>query len=223
MLITSTLQENQVQQTLSNLHAQAKGDHKLMLKFLPNMLMGMLKGESMMKTLTPSMLKDAYMPVSVEQGRFLYGLAMSMKAKHIVEFGSSFGVGSIYLAAAARDNEGHLITTEIEPVKCLETRKNLLKAGLSEHATLLEGDALVTLQDIDDGVDLVFMDGWKNLYNDVLDVLIPKLKFGSVVIGDNINLAEGKEYFKRVSAKGSGFITTALNKETSISFYMGSV
>lgn len=216
-----SLKESRVQQTLATLHSEAKGDWKIMLKYAPRIIWGLLRGKSMMKALTPGMAKNAYMPVNVEEGQFLYNIARSTRAKHIIEFGSSFGVGTIYLAAAAKDNGGHVITTEIETYKCQVTKENLNKARLENYASVLEGDALKTLQDVSSEIDLVFLDGWKDLYNDILDLLLPKLKDGAVVIGDNIDLAEAKEYFARVSAKDSGFITSIVNKNTAISCYVG--
>ena len=51
---------------------------------------------------------DIYLSVSQEEGTFLYVLARACKAKHIVEFGASYGVSTLYLGAAARDNTGTL-------------------------------------------------------------------------------------------------------------------
>lgn len=216
-----SLHDPNVQKVLETLHARAKGDWKIMLKSFPQFLWGILRGKSMMQALTPEMLKDAYIPVSKEQGKLLYSVARSMNAQHIVEFGSSFGLGTLYLAAAAKDNAGKVTTTEIEPFKCQATLQNVADAQLTEYVTLLEGDALQTLQDIEPGIDLVFLDGWKDLYNDVLDIVLPKLRVGSIVIGDNINIGEAKQYFARVSDPSSGFVTTTTNKSTAFSCYMG--
>jgi predicted O-methyltransferase YrrM len=216
-----SLKNKQVKTTLETLHAKAKNDWKVMLLYAPQIIWGMLRGRSMMKAFTPNMAKHAYMPVNEAGGKLLYNMVRSTGAKHIIEFGSSFGIGTIYLAAAAKDNGGHVFTTEIEAYKCLETKKNLKAAGLEKYVTLLEGDALKTLQDIAPNIDLVFLDGWKDLYNDVLDLLLPKLRNGAMVIGDNITLAEAKDYFARVSAENSGFVTSVVNKDTSISCYVG--
>jgi predicted O-methyltransferase YrrM len=221
MIRKYSLEDALVKQTLNKLHENAKKDWKIMFKYAPKIVWGLLRGKSMMKALTPSMAKDAYMPVSEKEGTLVYNIARSIRAKHIIEFGSSFGVGTIYLAAAAKDNGGHVVTTEIEPYKCEVTQNNLQNAGLDKYVTLLEGDALQTLQTINNDIDLVFLDGWKDLYNDVLDLLLPKLREGAVVIGDNITLAEAKDYFRRVSDKNSGFVTSTLNKEMSLSYYVG--
>ncbi|MBO1326296.1 O-methyltransferase, partial [Acetobacter sp. TBRC 12305] len=69
--------------------------------------------------------KDLWLPVSRETGRLLYMLARTMKAQHIMEFGTSFGISTIHLAAALRDNGGgRLITTEFEPSKIVRARQH---------------------------------------------------------------------------------------------------
>ncbi|MCG7522570.1 O-methyltransferase [Ruegeria sp. Ofav3-42] len=121
---TCALYDAQVSKTLDTLHQDARNDWLPMLKHAPQAFWGLLRGKSMMEALTPEMLKDAFIPVSAEQGRYLYSLAVAANAQHVVEFGSSFGIGTIYLAAAAKDTGGHVITTEIKPSKCDATCKN---------------------------------------------------------------------------------------------------
>ena len=61
-------------------------------------------------------LKDLPLAVSRETGALLYMLARSSGARTIVEFGTSFGISTLHLAAALRDNGGgRLITSEFEP------------------------------------------------------------------------------------------------------------
>lgn len=58
-------------------------------------------------------MRKAYMAVGPEFGHLLYSLARSTEAKTVVEFGTSFGISTIFLASAIRDNgEGKVITTE---------------------------------------------------------------------------------------------------------------
>src|SRR5690242_11675061 len=76
-------------------------------------------------------LKDFPLPVSRETGSLLYMLARSSRARAIVEFGTSFGISTLHLAAALRDNGGgRLITCEFEPSKVARARKNLSDGGL---------------------------------------------------------------------------------------------
>lgn len=210
-----------VSATLARLHAEARGDVWRFLPLLPRMLLTLLPGKSLMKVVSPSDLGHAFMGVSREEGTLLYAVARSIKAQRIVEFGSSFGIGTLYLAAAARDNGGELITTEIISAKCRATEANLEEAGLLDSAKILEGDALETLKGVEAPIDMVFLDGWKDLYVAVLELLKPKLLPGAVLIADNVNMSDAKPYTDLVRAKGSGFVSVRLNKKTEYSCFVG--
>jgi len=128
-----------------------------------------------------------YLNISPEFGQFLYTCVRSTNAKRIVEFGTSFGISTIHLAAALRDNGGgELISTELEETKALQARKNLANAGLSYLVDVRIGDALDTLKTgIKGKIDLVHLDGALSLYLPVLKLLEPHLREGALVIGEN--------------------------------------
>jgi predicted O-methyltransferase YrrM len=87
-------------------------------------------------------MRHRYMAVGREFGRLLYSLARGSKAKTVVEFGTSFGVSTIYLASAIRDNgEGKVITTEAIAEKSEQAKKNLAAAGLEPCVEFRVGDA----------------------------------------------------------------------------------
>jgi predicted O-methyltransferase YrrM len=162
-----------------------------------------------MRSITPAMLKRMYIPVTRQDGQLLYALARGAGARTVVEFGSSFGISTLYLAQAVRDNGGdRMVSTEIEPAKCRAAQANLREAGLDGVARVLEGDALVTLRDLDGPIDFVFLDGWKDLYQPVLELLTPKLRSGAVVLADNANLADTRPYLAYV--RGSRDFVSAL-------------
>jgi predicted O-methyltransferase YrrM len=147
-------------------------------------------------------------PLSVKPdvGELLYVLAMARRAVTIVEFGASLGFSTIHLAAAARDLGGaKVITTELEPEKAEIARRNLAEAGLDDLVDLREGDALSTLADVRD-VDLLFLDGWNNLYLAVLDLLEPSLALGALVIADlSAEDPEQVPYCERMHDPASGY------------------
>jgi predicted O-methyltransferase YrrM len=147
-------------------------------------------------------------PLSVKPdvGELLYVLAMARRAGTIVEFGASLGFSTLHLAAAARDLGGaKVITTELEPEKAEIARRNLAEAGLDDLVDLREGDALNTLADVRD-VDLLFLDGWNNLYLAVLDLLEPGLSAGALVIADlSAEDPEQVPYCERMHDPASGY------------------
>lgn len=126
-------------------------------------------------------LKDLWLPVSREAGALLYMLARGSRARTIVEFGTSFGISTLHLAAALRDNGGgRLITSEFEPSKLTRARENLTAGGLIDLVDIREGDALQTLGvDLPETIDLLFLDGAKALYRDILELVEDRLRPGA--------------------------------------------
>lgn len=134
------------------------------------------------------LLKTAYIPVSLDVGRLLYALARARTAPLIVEFGTSYGISTLHLAAAARDSGGRVITTEQDAAKAARARAHFAEAGLDDVIELREGDARETLRDLDAPVDLLFLDGWKALYRPILDVVAPRLRPGALVVADDLDI-----------------------------------
>lgn len=179
------LTDPKVTATLDRLYEAAKGDRWVFLRAAPAGVWSVLTGGSLLDGITPY-LKDAYIPVTPEQGKFLYLTARLIDAKTIVEFGTSFGISALYLACAARANGGRFIGSEREPHKIAAARAHLAEAGLDGVAEVRDGDALQTFADIPAPIDLVLLDGWKDLYLPMLHLLRPKLRRGAAVLADNI-------------------------------------
>jgi predicted O-methyltransferase YrrM len=154
--------------------------------------------------------RDAYLPVSREAGVLLYTLARARDARVIVEFGTSFGISTIYLAAALRDaGGGRLVTTELEPTKAARARAHLARAGLAELVEIRIGDALETLADPPGAIDLVYLDGAKPLYRPVLARLEPQLARRAVIVADNIDMVElVADYTRYVRDPASGYVSS---------------
>jgi predicted O-methyltransferase YrrM len=182
----TTLQKVEVASALRRLHTKAGGDWRVFARALPTAMLGSLRGRSLVESAKP-FLKDAYIPIDAAQGEALYLLARAAGAQRIVEFGTSFGISTIYLAAAVRDNGGgEVITTELEPFKAAAARKNFEDAGLSDLIDVRVGDAMQTLRDAPWPVDLVFLDGWKELCLPVLQLVEPKLRPNAVILCDDM-------------------------------------
>jgi predicted O-methyltransferase YrrM len=134
-----------------------------------------------------SEMKEAYLPIARAAGELLYVLARAKGARRIVEFGTSFGISTVFLASALRDaGGGHLVTTELEPTKAARARANVERAGLSDLVEVRVGDALETLRDLAGPIDFVYLDGAKSLYRPVLGILEPRLAPGALVTADNV-------------------------------------
>ena len=164
-----------------------------------------------------SHLKDFPLAVSRQTGVLLYMLARGCRAQNIVEFGTSFGISTLYLAAALRDNGGgHLITSEFEPSKVARARANLTAAGLIDLVELREGDALKTLSaDLPEMVDLLLLDGAKSLYSEILDLVESRLRPGAFVVADNTDYSP--EYMARICSPEEGYLSLSFADDVEVS------
>jgi predicted O-methyltransferase YrrM len=156
------------------------------------------------------LLKEIALPVSRETGALLYMLVRAARVHSILEFGTSFGVSTIYLAAGLRDNGGgHVITTEFETSKVERARENLTEAGLIDLVEIREGDALQTLaRDLPDSLDVVLLDGAKALYADVLALVESRLHPGSLVLADDARFCA--EFVNKMREAAASYISIPL-------------
>ena len=155
---------------------------------------------------------ELYIPVSPEGGRLLYTLIRASRPATVVEFGTSFGISTIHLAAAVRDNgTGHVISTELNTAKAARAGASLAEAGLADLVTILAGDARDTLADLPGPVGFVLLDGWKDLYLPVLRLLEPRLAPGALVVADDtVSMAdEMTDYLSYVRDPAHGYLSVA--------------
>jgi predicted O-methyltransferase YrrM len=164
-----------------------------------------------------ALLKDQPLPVSRATGTLLYMLARAVRARSIVEFGTSFGISTLHLAAALRDNGGgRLIGSEFEPSKIARARANLAAGGLSDLVDIREGDALETLaRDLPDAIDFVLLDGAKNLYSPILSLLESRLRVGALIVADNAD--SSPEYIARVRSAAGGYLSVPFADDVELS------
>ena len=157
-----------------------------------------------------------HLAVSPQTGTLLYMLARSSAARTVVEFGTSFGISTLHIAAALKDNGGgRLITTEFEPSKIAHARNNLRAANLQEFVEIREGDALETLARDIPPIDLVLLDGAKPLYLKVLNLLEPHLRSGAMLVADNADWCP--EYLERVRTAANGYLSVPFGADVELS------
>jgi predicted O-methyltransferase YrrM len=148
-------------------------------------------------------------------------LGRSTGARWAVEFGTSFGISTLHLAAALRDNGGgRLITSEFEPSKIARARENFAAGGVADLIELREGDALETLaRDLPAQIQLALLDGAKSLYPDVLMLLEPHLAPGALVVADNAE--RSPEYLERVRSSAHGYLSVPFAGDVELSMRIG--
>ncbi|CAM4466784.1 putative O-methyltransferase [Mycobacterium basiliense] len=153
-------------------------------------------------------LSTFYLPVTPEAGRLLYALVRAARPTIIVEFGMSFGISTIHLAAALRDNgSGQVFTTELSTSKIAAATQTFAETGLNHLITILHGDALSTLATLDQPVNFVLLDGWKELYLPVMELLEPALSPGALIIADNAEASGTQPYLDYVRNPDHGYVS----------------
>ncbi len=203
--MTNTLRMDHVRTVLDRLFAAASHDDEA-----PRWKNPGVSWESATAQERADALQAAYLPISARGGELLYILVRARRPTTIVEFGTSYGISTLYLAAAVADNGmGSVVSTELNHAKVAAARANLVEAGLSDHVTILPGDAMTTLNDIRGPIDLVLLDGWKDLCLPVLQSLESRLSAGALIAADDINLPSMSSYLEYVRNPANGYVTIA--------------
>ena len=217
----TTLTSAPVADLLARLYAQAAATTSPLLEQTPAAEVDrLMRSKTEYRQLYGS-IKELWLPVGQETGTLLYVLARLGKARTLVEFGTSFGISTLHLAAALRDNGGgQLITTEFEPSKVAQARAHLEAGGLLDLVELRCGDALETLaRDLPPHIDLVLLDGAKALYNDILSLVESHLSPGALILADNVDFCP--EYLARVRSPANGYLSIPLTEEVELSWKIG--
>jgi predicted O-methyltransferase YrrM len=217
----------EIEAVLARQHQAAASDLWKLAPRLPQYFWAKLTNRLAGHSIRRRTFSNLYSAVTPERGAILYLIARAIQAKRVVEFGSSFGISTIYLATAVRDNfpaappsELQVTGSEMEPQKIAEATKNIEAAGLSRLVKILPGDALETLPTVEPPIDLVFLDGRKDLYLPVLKLLKPKLRPGAVILSDNIDSfqKEVAPFVEYVQSEKNGFASSTIKISDGIEF-----
>lgn len=179
---TSRLSDPKISEVLVKLHARADAHDAVVI---PDVLVAAGERGASTDVEMADLLAGAFMPIHPNAGRLLHLFAMSRPQGRIIEFGTSHGLSTLYLAAAIGSDEAPVITTEMELSKIDLARANFEEAGLSDRIDLRVGDAFETLANLSDGIALLFLDGWKGLYLPLLRALEPLLVSGAIIVADD--------------------------------------
>ena len=131
-------------------------------------------------------LADKLVALEPDKADFCHLVCRSIGATRVVEVGTSFGVSTVYLAAAVRANGGGVVIgTEHEPAKAAAARAHFAEAGLAGLIDLREGDLRETLKVIEGPVDFVLMDIWVEMARPAIELIHPHIRRGGVIVADN--------------------------------------
>ncbi len=211
----NTLRTPRVRAVLDRLQAGAQDEHSTLLEVGKEMATRVRREPGrVLYDLPVSEMVDLFgglqIPVSNETGELLYLLARFGGARNVVEFGTSFGVSTIYLAAAVRDNGGgRVIGTEMHPGKVRTARCNLADAGLDNLVEIRPGDARQSLRELPDGVDLLLIDGFPAVHLEILRTVEARLRPGALVVADGVPGGHKilREYWNYVREPANGYVS----------------
>src|SRR5262245_33730951 len=178
--------------------------------------------------LVATFLSDKLIALDREKAEFCYQLCRANGARRIVEAGTSYGVSTLYLAAAVRDNaraaaggaSGVVIATEMEPNKVSAARSHFQEAALNGFIHLHEGDLRETLKLIDGPIDFMLVDIWMPMARPALELVTPHLRPGAIVVCDNTARyrSEYADYLAFLNDSATGFRTMTLPFDGGLEF-----
>jgi len=206
----SVIRDPELERLLEDLHARSDGQVAALRRYETERTQQTPIGE------VKAFLSDKLVALDRDKAEFCYQLCRATDARRIVEIGTSFGVSTLYLAAAVRDNvcaaggNGVVIGTEYEPDKASAARAHFAEAGLSDYIELREGDLRETLKEIDGPVDFLLVDIWIGMARPALELVTPHLRPGAIVVCDNTEKYRNEyaDYF--ACLEQSGFRTMTL-------------
>jgi predicted O-methyltransferase YrrM len=162
--------------------------------------------------------------VTADTGRLLWILVRAARATRILEIGTSNAFSTIWLADAARETGGRVTTLELLPEKIALARENLSRAGLAERVDIREGRAADTLPALSGPFDLVFLDANRPEYLQYLELVVPKVVPGGLLVADNVvsHAAELGDYLARVKSDPRLFsVTIPIGNGEEVSLKLG--
>jgi predicted O-methyltransferase YrrM len=209
----SVIHDPELERLLAALHARSDAQAALLKRYDATRAEGALTEDEIR-----DFRRDKLVALDRDKAEFCYQLCRATNARRIVEIGTSFGVSTLYLAAAVRDNvraaggDGVVIGTEYEPNKASAARAHFEQAGLSRFIELREGDLRETLLQIDGPVDFMLVDIWIAMARPALELVAPHLKRGAIVVCDNTERYRGEyaDYFAFLENPANGFRTMTL-------------
>jgi predicted O-methyltransferase YrrM len=219
-LVSSLLHDPELEALLSRLHAQSEAQTgEVNDYFARRAREGTLKPGQPLDADLEKFLADKMFALDPDKAELCYLLCRSLRAARVVEAGTSFGVSTLYLAAAVRDTQladrdatrGVVIATEYEPAKVEVARANFVEAGLADYIELREGDLRRTLRDVGGPVDFMLVDIWE-VALPALELVAPKLRTGAIVATDNTKaFADSyRDYFEFIHDPKNRFRTLTL-------------
>ena len=121
--------------------------------------------------------------ILTETREYLENLCKEIQPKRILEIGMAIGYSA---SCMLLNSEAHIVDCEASLPNIELAEQNFEKLGLRDRVTIIQGDCMDTLPTIDEQFDLIFLDGPKGKYPEILPLILPKLKKSGVLVCDNV-------------------------------------
>ena len=156
---------------------------------------------------------DRMLAITEDTGQFYNLFLKAIKAKKVLEIGTSVGYSTIWFADAIIENGGRIITVEQNPSKIARAKANFKEAKVDTIIENLQGQAIQILNDLSKKIkteqekfDFVFLDADKELNIEYFELVLPMVKVGGVIGTDNILYPEKfrpimEKFVKHVKSK----------------------
>jgi len=147
------------------------------------------EGEKRILDVLERMCHDEYsalLSVPPEDGQGYCGCSPKRWAPNTLSRSApSNGYAAIWFCLALRTTGGKLTTFEIDPNRVSLARKNFKKAGVDHLVTVIKGDAHKRVTELEEPIDILFIDADKSGYLDYLNQLLPLVRPGGLVLAHN--------------------------------------
>jgi predicted O-methyltransferase YrrM len=124
--------------------------------------------------------------ISPREGLFLYDLVIKHHLTRGLEIGTSNGYSGIWIASGMRATGGHLLTLEINEERAELAQENFDAASVKPYVTLERVDALQEIPNLKGPFDFVFIDASKSDYVRYLQMVLPLVPQGGVIVAHNV-------------------------------------
>lgn len=129
---------------------------------------------------------DTFVPIiRKETQSFLKVLLMMNRPKRILEVGTAVGFSAI-LMSEYMPEDGHITTIENYEKRIPIATDNFKRAGKEDKITLIQGDALEVMKELEGPYDFIFMDAAKGQYIHYMPEALRLLSKGGVLMSDNV-------------------------------------
>lgn len=187
----SNIAQQKISNTIEELFHDSRNDKLKMMK-------GAAK--SIFRPMRPTDFEEAYLSISSEQGEHLQNLIIDKGIKNVVEFGTSFGISTLFLAKGILETGGNIITTELLESKAKKAIENFKKANIEHLIEVRIGDAMKTLKGHTKKIDLLLLDGWKDLYLPLFNMLTPNFHSSTLIYVDNANMNDSRLFLETIAS-----------------------